>query len=142
MKRRTITITLDERTTDETFDDALSQIGDIVEFLHDLGLKHTELQHSVIHETNLTWDDLSDLDKGAVLMFMHKVEYEGEDYALENYPVRFIEHPELLEMSQDEANDFALTFEDLLEEGVPGDDEAGTEFQRLYELALKHDRER
>ena len=45
------------------------------------------------------WDDLSDLDKGAVLLHNHKREWEGEVYAEENYPASYFDHPALVALS-------------------------------------------
>lgn len=140
MKRRTITVTVDERITDEEFDALLSRVGDLVTYAKAAGFGNTTLEHDEVHEVSFTWDELSDLDKGAILLFLIACETDGTSYAREHYPVKFLEHPELTELSTNEANDFALRFEDELEFGVPGDDDQGTEYQRLYNLAHKHGR--
>lgn len=83
------------------------------------------------------WDELSDLDKGAVLLHLHKREWEGDDYAVEEYPAEYFDHPALLALDQRAACDFAVTaggdFDDLY-------DQLGeAEYQRLYDLALDAD---
>ena len=46
-----------------------------------------------------TWAQMSDLDKGAALLHLHKREWEGADYAEENYPARYFEHPALTSLN-------------------------------------------
>lgn len=81
-----------------------------------------------------TWDQMTDLDKGALIMFAHKVEYEGYEYAAENYPVNYLEDPRLTALDQDAANDHAYEF---IQESkgpslwlIPSDEK-----ERLYDLA-------
>lgn len=83
------------------------------------------------------WDEMSDLDKGAALLHDHKRESEGSDYAVENYPCRYIEGPRLTALDSVDASDQAA-------EVCGGDDMfdrlGGEEYHRLYELALNHER--
>lgn len=80
------------------------------------------------------WDDLTDLDKGAALLFLHKVDMEDEGYAIENYPCRYFEHPELTALSGVQACEHALRLIAV--------DLASEEYQRLYDAALKAHTER
>lgn len=76
------------------------------------------------------WQNMSDLDKGCALMHMWKRESEGAEYAVENYPCRYLDHPALRYLDGDDASDHAASFADdaaALSEG---------ESERLYELAL------
>jgi hypothetical protein len=50
-----------------------------------------------------TWDQMSDLDKGAALLHMLKRDWEGADYAVEHYPCQYIEDPALLALSERDA---------------------------------------
>jgi hypothetical protein len=88
------------------------------------------------------WDDMSDLDKGAALPHMHKRVNEGDDYAIENYPAKFIEDPRLTGLSRDDACahvarlfPYEDDYDDLREEN-------GDEAKRLYDLALNHEQGR
>jgi len=80
------------------------------------------------------WDELSDLDKGAALMHLWKRDSEGDDYAIENYPAKFIEDPRLTVLDHEDACDHAARFEEIAEELDP------SEHSRLYDLALNHER--
>lgn len=80
------------------------------------------------------WDDMSDLDKGAALMHLHKRENEGADYAVENYPCRYLDDPRLTGLDGETASEHAAQFEDQAE-GLSGE-----EHERLYELALNAER--
>jgi hypothetical protein len=82
------------------------------------------------------WDGMSNLDKGAALMFLAKVESEGTAYATENWPCRYFDHPELLALNETQAAEHALRFEDLADE-LPHE-----ESERLYDAALKADEQR
>jgi len=75
------------------------------------------------------WDDMSDIDKGAALMHLHKRENEGNDYAVENYPCRYLDDPRLKELDGETASEHAAQFEDKAEAL------SGEEHERLYELA-------
>ncbi len=75
------------------------------------------------------WIHLSDVDKGAVLLHLHKREWEGAQYAIEEYPARFFDHPALTDLERREACAFAVSmraFANILDQ---------TERTRLYELA-------
>jgi hypothetical protein len=82
------------------------------------------------------WDEMTDLDKGAALLHLHKREWEGEDYAEENYPARYFDHPALTALSAPAACRHAASVE-------PDADRAGatrgSEYERLYNLALDAD---
>ncbi len=83
-----------------------------------------------------SWADLTDLDKGAALLHLHKCEWDGQDYAEENYPARFFDHPALTVMWPREASRFAQELEDAAEALTPD------EHKRLYDLVLHADRNR
>ena len=82
------------------------------------------------------WSDMTDLDKGAALTHLHKRVYEGAEYAVENYPARYFDHPALTALSPEDACRHAASMEDLADD--LGNDEHG----RLYDLALDADRAR
>ena len=88
-------------------------------------------------ETTLpAWAEMTDLDKGAALLHLHKRDWEGEDYAEENYPARYFDHPALTALSAREACRHAVSVEDDAERaGALG----GDEYMRLYDLALAAD---
>lgn len=50
-----------------------------------------------------TWEQMSELDRGAALMHVWKRHWEGTGYAIENYPCRYIEDPRLLDLTLDDA---------------------------------------
>jgi hypothetical protein len=77
-----------------------------------------------------TWDEMSDLDKGAALMHLHKREWEGTSYAVENYPVRYFDDPHLTNLERRAACRHAAQFR------TQGEALSLEEYQRLYELAL------
>lgn len=81
-----------------------------------------------------TWADLTDLDKGNVLLHLHKREYEGGSYAEEHYPARFTDHPALVALDAEAACRFAVAMRPDAD-ALPHD-----EFGRLYDLALDADR--
>lgn len=78
------------------------------------------------------WDEMSDLDKGCALLFDHKADSEGSDYAVENYPCRYRDDPRLVALDRRDASEHAAE--------VCGDDVfdriGGEEYERLYDLAL------
>lgn len=82
------------------------------------------------------WDDMSDLDKGAALLHDHKRESEGVEYAVENYPARYLDDPRLTALSPADASAHAAH--------VCGDDVferiGAAEHERLYDLALDAER--
>jgi len=86
-------------------------------------------------ESNLpSWDEMSDLDKGAALMHAWKRFREGLPYAVEYYPVRYFDHPALLSLDEKAACGHAAR----VTKGWCDLDV--TEFDRLYDLALYADR--
>jgi hypothetical protein len=91
-------------------------------------------------ETKLpTWAEMTDLDKGAALLHLHKRDWEGEDYAVENYPARYFDHPALTALSPLAACRHAVSVE------LAADDAGALkmpEYERLYDLALDADRKR
>ena len=86
-----------------------------------------------------TWAEMSDLDKGAALLHLHKRDWEGGDYAEENYPAEYFEHPALVALKPREACRHAVSVETDAEK-------AGAlkmpEYERLYDLALAADQAR
>jgi hypothetical protein len=100
------------------------------------------------------WDSLTDVDKGCALLYAWKVENEGREYAVENYPAKFRDHPTLAQLAPAEACGYvdflkfdlflrdAVRFADDREEAGPDEPREMTwdEFHRLYDLALAADR--
>ena len=86
-----------------------------------------------------TWAQMTDLDKGAALLHLHKRDWEGGEYAEENYPARYFDHPALVALSPLQACRHAVSVED-------GAERAGAlrmpEYERLYDLALDADNAR
>lgn len=122
---------------------ATASIGDGGEWLRlivnvtDLGV----IERSVLGALP-SWPDLSDLDKGAVLLHLRKCENEGGDYATDQYSARFFDHPALLDLDRVTASRYAQSFAeeegweispDLLD---PESDDGFAEYSRLYDLAL------
>ena len=79
------------------------------------------------------WDDLSDLDKGAILLHLHYREYEGEAVAEEDYPARIFDHPALVALTPLQASRHAATLGTAEHMYYRLGD---TEFDRLYDAAL------
>lgn len=88
-------------------------------------------------ETTLpTWNEMSDLDKGAALLHAWKRDREGSSYAVEHYPARYFDHPALLALDEKAACHHAA-------KATKGwRDLDVTEFDRLYDDALAADRAR
>lgn len=85
------------------------------------------------------WSEMSDLDKGAALLHLHKVDWEGIEYAMSDYPAEYFDHPALTALSPREACRHAQSVEaDAERAGAL----RGAEYDRLYDLALAADRER
>lgn len=78
----------------------------------------------------LGWAEMSDLDKGAALLHLHKRGYEGAGYAVENYPVQYFDDPRLTGLDRRAACRHAATFAREAEQLADDD------YRRLYELAL------
>lgn len=91
-------------------------------------------EHAAMMAALPDWSEMSDLDKGAALLHCHKRDSEGDDYAVENYPAKYIEDPRLTALDREDACDHAARFEELAEELDGG------EYERLYNLALDHER--
>jgi hypothetical protein len=77
-----------------------------------------------------TWDEMSDVDKGAALLHLHKRDSEGADYAVENYPVVYYDDPRLTALESREACRHAVSV------SRDADRISGKEHQRLCNLAL------
>lgn len=77
-----------------------------------------------------TWDEMSDLDKGAALLHLHKRDYEGTSYAVENYPCRYLDDLRLLALDGQDASRHAAQFAAQAEALEPD------EHDRLYDAAL------
>lgn len=79
-----------------------------------------------------TWEEMSDPDKGAALRHVWKIDWEGRDYARDEYPARYKDHPALTALSPEDASTHA--------EEVTGGHEAvqnhlgEAEWNRLYNL--------
>ncbi len=56
-----------------------------------------------------TFDQLTEQDQAQLCQFIHKVEWEGEEYARSDYACRFVDHPALVALDEDEACDYALS---------------------------------
>jgi hypothetical protein len=97
-------------------------------------LAAAEREHAAMMANLPGWDAMSDLDKGAVLLHLHKRDSEGDDYAVENYPAKFLDDPRLTGLDREDACAHAARFEDIAEE-LDGD-----EYGRLYDLALDYER--
>lgn len=81
---------------------------------------------------------MSDVDRGAVLLHLHKRGYEGSEYAIENYPCRYLQDPELVALNEEDACDHAAQFIDIAEELEIMD---GDKWYYLYNLALEYERD-
>lgn len=90
-----------------------------------------------------SWGDLSDVDKGCALLHAWKVDQEGRDYAVENYPAKFHDHPDLTALQPIEACAYVDALNIDLSDNdavLIGDRELSwDEYQRLYDLALDAD---
>ena len=97
-------------------------------------------RNETVTDTELpTWAQMTDLDKGAALLHLHKREWEGVEYAIENYPARYFDHPALVALTPLQACRHAASVEDDADgAGALGGDEYG----RLYDLALDADQKR
>jgi hypothetical protein len=80
---------------------------------------------------------MSDLDKGAALLHLHKRDWEGAEYAVENYPARYFDHPALVALNRRDACRHAVSVEDDADRAGAL---TGDEHMRLYDLALDHER--
>lgn len=90
-------------------------------------------------ETSPSWDAMSDLDRGAALLHIWKVQREGLTYALENYPCEYIDDEGLRALAREAACQHAQQVcgsYDAIRDRL-GDNE----FERLYNLALTQGQE-
>lgn len=78
-----------------------------------------------------TWDEMTDLDKGVVLLHLSRRDWEGAETAVEHYPARYHDHPALVALSPREASEHAASMQDAAAEV---DDAV---YERLYEAAKK-----
>jgi len=83
-----------------------------------------------------TWDEMTDLDKGAALLHAWKRNWEGVSYAVEHYPAEYFDHPALLELDSKDASQHAAR----VTKGWADWDL--DEVDRLYDAALDADRAR
>jgi hypothetical protein len=79
---------------------------------------------------------MSDLDRGAALLHLHKREWEGTEYAVEHYPAKYFDHPALTTLSSDDACRHAASLEEIADNLMP------EEYDRLYDAAPEADRRR
>ena len=87
------------------------------------------------------WDEMTDLDKGAALMHLHKREWEGEEYAESDYPCRYFDHPVLAALGPRDASRHAASLAGAVAAEMvthAGDDW----YTDLYDAALDADRAR
>ncbi len=56
-----------------------------------------------------TFDELTQQDQAQLCQFIHKVSWEGEKYARSDYACRFVDHPALVALDEDEACGYALS---------------------------------
>ena len=85
------------------------------------------------------WEQMTDLDKGAALLHLHKLEMEGTEYATSDYPAEYFDAPALTALDPASASKHA--------QHLFGDKDAFevlglAEYDRLYDLALDTDRKR
>jgi hypothetical protein len=79
------------------------------------------------------WGEMTDLDKGAALLHLWKRDREGAEYATENYPAEYFDHPALTALDRAGASTHAASLEDAADALAP------SEWSRLYDLALDAD---
>jgi hypothetical protein len=79
-----------------------------------------------------TWEQMTDRDKHESLWHVWKRENEGVDYAIENYPAMYRDHPALVDLDEEESCDHAKSVVGSVEEafGRMGPDE----YARLLDL--------
>jgi hypothetical protein len=87
------------------------------------------------------WDDLSDKDKGAVLLHLHKREWEGPEYAESDYPCRYFDHPALTALTPAEACAHAASLGPAVA-ALMAANEDDEWYTRLYDAGLDADRAR
>lgn len=84
-----------------------------------------------------TWDEMTDLDKGAALLHCRKRRVEGAAYAVAEYPARYFDHPALLALHEEDASEHAATVARGKHRSLPF-----AEYARLYDGALDEERRR
>jgi hypothetical protein len=77
-----------------------------------------------------TWGEMTDVDRGAALLHLHKRASEGVSYAISDYPVEYFDHPALLALHRRAACRHAVGL------SRDADQLSGNEHERLYNLAL------
>jgi hypothetical protein len=127
IRQRSLTVTDDGGSTVDPDDFAAQIIGGFIDDARAAAKPAVPLP---------TWDQMSDLDKGAALLHLAKVENEGREYAIENYAAKYFEHPALTALNDRDASEHAATVEDASVR------EPFEEWERLYGLALDADRKR
>lgn len=75
----------------------------LIDVLHDEG-------YAQLLESLPAWGELSDVDKGCALQYAAKRDNEGRDYATEEYPARFLDHPVLTALKPGDACAFVDRF--------------------------------
>lgn len=81
------------------------------------------------------WDEMSDLDKGAALLFVWKCHWERSyGYARDNYPATYIDDERLRALDPDEACRHGSNVAGMWKEA--NERLGAEETQRLYDLAL------
>lgn len=83
------------------------------------------------------WDHMSDRDKGAALLHVQMREWEGDEYAVDNYPAQYRDDPRLVALSPMAASEHAETVTGGYETIFGHLGEA--EYQRLHQLALTNE---
>lgn len=84
-----------------------------------------------------SWEQMTDLDRGAALLHLHKRRVEGAAYAVEEYPVSYFDHPALLALDDEDACDHAAGLEC---QGASFNKLGADEYHRLYDMALDAER--
>jgi len=81
-----------------------------------------------------TWDEMADVDKGCALLHLHKRDWEGNSYAVREYPCEYLDDPRLTALTPQAACRHAVTVGGSNDEAFQrlGQDE----YERLYNLAL------
>jgi hypothetical protein len=117
----------------------------LVEVVHDEG-------RAQMLRTLPGWGDLTDIDRGAALLYASAVSNEGHEYACENYPARFRDHPILTQLRPHETcayvdslgidlNDSAAVLIGSATVLIGADESSLSwdEYRRLYDLAMDTD---
>ncbi len=90
-----------------------------------------------------TWEQMSDLDKGAALLHVWKRDKDGASYAVREYPVRYLSDPALVDLSASDRPAACRHAARVAGTWDGAHDRLGSdEVFRLYELALAEDERR